>query len=139
MEVQEVVFYNFICIWFVERENAQFRVLIPFLSSLFKVFFWFTILVRCQWHAYDDNDMVKCLITLLQKWDVTSGHIIINSAHLRLQEKTRRWGKRVKTCITTWKCFCAYMVLISKKFEIYVASFSCSFPSRICYLCCFML
>ena len=50
---------------------VQIRVLIPFLSFFSKVFFWFTFLVKCKRNDYDANDMIKCLITLLQKWDVT--------------------------------------------------------------------
>ena len=45
MEAQEYFVLQFHCIWFVERENYKIRVVIPFLSSLFKVLFWFKILV----------------------------------------------------------------------------------------------
>ena len=65
------LFYNFICILFVERENDLFRVLILFRSSLFQSVLFVHILVKCNCYAYDDNDMIKYLITLLQKWDVT--------------------------------------------------------------------
>ena len=47
------------------------RVLIPFPSSLFKILFWFTFLLNANAMIMMLNDMVKHLITLLQKWDVT--------------------------------------------------------------------
>ena len=74
MEAQEYFVLQFHLSLFLERENGPFRVLIPFLSLFSKVFFWFTNLVKCKCYAYDDNDMIKCLMTLLQKWDVTTFH-----------------------------------------------------------------
>ena len=50
---------------------VQIRVLIPFLSFFSKVFFCFTFLVNANDMLMMLNVMIKCLITLLQKWDVT--------------------------------------------------------------------
>ena len=42
MEAQEVFVLKIHLNLVLERVNGPFRVLIPFLSSLFKIFFWFT-------------------------------------------------------------------------------------------------
>ena len=60
MEAQEEFVLQFHLNLFLERENGQFVDLISFLSSLFKIFFWFTFLVKCKCYAYDANDMIKC-------------------------------------------------------------------------------
>ena len=59
MEAQGLFILQFHLNLFLERENGQFRVLILFLSSLFKVFFLFTFLVKCKCYAYDDYDKLK--------------------------------------------------------------------------------
>ena len=62
---------------------VQIRVLIPFLSFFSKVFFCFTFLVNANDMLMMLNVMIKCLITLLQKWDVT-----------QVQEKQEEEGPR---------------------------------------------
>ena len=56
MEAQEEFVLQFPLTLVLERENDPFRVLIPFLSSLFKIFFWFTILLNA-------NEMLMMLMT----------------------------------------------------------------------------
>ena len=58
MDAQEYFVLQFHWNLFLERENGSIRVLISFLSSLFKSFFWFTFLFNAN--AYDANDMIKC-------------------------------------------------------------------------------
>ena len=54
----------------VQNKVLDFFLFLFFL--IWKIFFWFTFWVKCKWNDYDANDMFKHLITLLQKWGVTS-------------------------------------------------------------------
>ena len=60
MEAQEVFVLKFHLNLVLERENGPCRVLISFLSSLFKISFWFTFLLDANDNASDAYDIVKC-------------------------------------------------------------------------------
>ena len=60
MEAQEVFVLQIHLGLVLERENGPFRVLVYFLSSLFKTFLLVHILAKCKCYAYDDYDMIKC-------------------------------------------------------------------------------
>ena len=58
MEAQEVFVLQFpLNLVSRERENGPNNVLIPFLSSLFKFFFWFTFLLKNKCNDYDAYGM----------------------------------------------------------------------------------